>query len=75
MSIAPTSVHCLTEDGETVFHLAVKFNQCNAFVFLAVVFSETNLFNRPDSHGNTILHVALSQGHYHVCIISFPLCL
>ncbi|XWS11967.1 hypothetical protein CRYUN_Cryun37aG0050200 [Craigia yunnanensis] len=64
MSIAPTSVHCLTEDGETVFHLTVRFNQYNAFVCLALVSSDTNLFNRPDSHGNTILHVATSKGHY-----------
>lgn len=68
VSIAPTSVHCLTEDGETVFHLTVRFNQFNAFVCLALVFSDTNLFNRPDSHGNTILHVATSKGHYLVCI-------
>ncbi|XVE88837.1 hypothetical protein DITRI_Ditri19aG0100800 [Diplodiscus trichospermus] len=64
VKIAPTSVHCLTEDGQTVFHLTVRFDQCDAFLLLAMVFSDTNLFNRPDSHGNTILHMATSKGHY-----------
>ncbi|XVF26812.1 hypothetical protein REPUB_Repub14bG0051200 [Reevesia pubescens] len=64
VSIASTtSVHCLTEDGETVF-LSARFNQYNALVCLALVFGDTNLFNQPDSHGNTILHVAISKGHY-----------
>ncbi|XVF24928.1 hypothetical protein REPUB_Repub13aG0169900 [Reevesia pubescens] len=64
ISMAPRSVHLLTQDGETVFHLTAKFNQYNAFGCLEKVFGNTNLFNQPDADGNTILHRAISRRDY-----------
>uniref|UniRef100_F6HYC4 PGG domain-containing protein n=1 Tax=Vitis vinifera TaxID=29760 RepID=F6HYC4_VITVI len=60
LAIVPTSFQFLTSEGETVFHLIVRFNQYSAFVCLAQVFGDTLLFQRPDRNGNTILHLAVS---------------
>ncbi|CAN0898256.1 Ankyrin repeat-containing protein At5g02620 [Linum grandiflorum] len=64
LEIAPSSFHRLTTDKETVFHMAVRYNRVTAFKFLANVFRDTNLFHCPDEFGNTVLHVAVSSGHY-----------
>ncbi|CAN0898255.1 BTB/POZ domain and ankyrin repeat-containing protein NPR1, partial [Linum grandiflorum] len=64
LEIAPSSFHSLTTGKETVFHIAVRFNRLTAFKFLASFFSDTNLFHCPDEFGNTVLHVAVSSGHY-----------
>ncbi|KAK9280858.1 hypothetical protein L1049_003749 [Liquidambar formosana] len=64
LSMAPTSFQVLTREGETVFHLTVRFNQYDAFMCLVQVFNNTELINRPDQHGNTILHLAVSGKHH-----------
>ncbi|KAL6334959.1 hypothetical protein AAG906_023764 [Vitis piasezkii] len=64
LAIVPTSFQFLTSEGETVFHLIVRFNQYSAFVCLAQVFGDTLLFQRPDRNGNTILHLAVSAGRH-----------
>ena len=68
LAIVPTSFQFLTSEGETVFHLIVRFNQYSAFVCLAQVFGDTLLFQRPDRNGNTILHLAVSAGRHRVGI-------
>ncbi|KAK9266098.1 hypothetical protein L1049_003444 [Liquidambar formosana] len=63
LSIAPTSFQFLTKEGETVFHLFVRFNQYDAFICLVQVFEDTKLINCPDQYGNTILHLAAYGKH------------
>ncbi|KAA8540374.1 hypothetical protein F0562_024707 [Nyssa sinensis] len=66
ISIAPSSFHLLTKEGETVFHLIVRFNRYDAFICLAQVFKDTDLLHQPDQYGNTILHLAVTGGRYHI---------
>ncbi|XP_015894585.3 ankyrin repeat-containing protein At5g02620 [Ziziphus jujuba] len=62
--MASASFQCLTNEGETVFHLAVKHGQYDALVFLTHVCNGMNFFQCQDRHGNTILHLAVSLGHH-----------
>lgn len=66
LAMAPTSFDCLTTDGDNVFHLLVRFNAHSAFMCLEHVFGDTKLFQQPDQFGNTILHIAISGGLYHL---------
>ncbi|KAL5756006.1 hypothetical protein ACOSQ2_020752 [Xanthoceras sorbifolium] len=66
VALAPASFQFLTKYGETVFHLAARFNHFIAFGYLAKVFCDTYLFHQPDQFGNNILHFAISRGHYHL---------
>ena len=66
MSMAPTSFQCHTKNGETVFHLIVRYNHYDAFKYLVHVFNDTNIFHCPDQYGNTIFHIAVSGGHHQV---------
>ncbi|KAJ6963561.1 ankyrin repeat-containing protein ITN1-like [Populus alba x Populus x berolinensis] len=66
LAMAPTSFDCLTTDGDNVFHLLVRFNAHSAFMCLERVFGDTKLFQQPDQFGNTILHIAISGGLYHL---------
>ncbi len=69
MSMIPTSFQCHTKNGETVFHLIMRYNHYDAFLYLVHVFSDTNIFHCPDQYGNTILHIAASGGHYQVYLL------
>ncbi|KAJ4718580.1 Ankyrin repeat-containing protein [Melia azedarach] len=60
---SPTSFKCLTAEGETVFHLATRFDKYNAFVCLAESFSFTSLLHRQDQFGNTVLHLAVLKNN------------
>ncbi|KAL5575211.1 hypothetical protein UlMin_016910 [Ulmus minor] len=64
VSMAATSFQCLTKEGETVFHLAVKHGQYDALVCLIHFCNGMDLFTCQDRHGNTILHLAVSEGNY-----------
>ncbi|KAK1576180.1 hypothetical protein Q3G72_011591 [Acer saccharum] len=66
VALAPASFQFLTTHGETVFHLAARFNHYFAFNYLAMVFCDTDLFHQPDKFGNSILHIAISRRNYHV---------
>ncbi|KAF9597932.1 hypothetical protein IFM89_022682 [Coptis chinensis] len=54
----PESVQQLTDERETVLHLAVRNNQREAFSFLIQQPSIKALVNFMDDEGNTILHLA-----------------
>ena len=60
--MAPISFHPLTREGETVYHLTVKYKHYESFIWLAGAFHNTDLFHRPDQCGNTLLHLAVSRG-------------
>ncbi|KAF3450709.1 hypothetical protein FNV43_RR06798 [Rhamnella rubrinervis] len=64
--MAPASFQCLTNEGETVFHLAVKHGQYDALVFMIHVCNGANFFRCQDRLGNTILHLAVSGGHHKI---------
>ncbi|KAL5575210.1 hypothetical protein UlMin_016909 [Ulmus minor] len=66
VSMAATSFQCLTKEGETVFHLAVKHGQYDALVCLIHFCNGMDLFTCQDRHGNTILHLAVSEGNYKI---------
>lgn len=63
---SPTSFNCLTTDGDTVFHLALRFGKYNAFIFLAESFDFTGLLHQQDQFGNTVLHLAILRNNYQV---------
>ncbi|KAK9232458.1 hypothetical protein WN943_022704 [Citrus x changshan-huyou] len=63
LSSSPASFDRLTTYGETVFHLAVRFDKYNAFKFLAESFN-TCLFHGQDQFGNTVLHLAVLRKNY-----------
>ena len=65
-SMAPTSYQCYTKNGENVFHLTVRYNHYDAFLYLVHIFNDTDIFHCPDQYGNTILHIAASGGHHQV---------
>ncbi|XP_050382027.1 ankyrin repeat-containing protein ITN1-like [Argentina anserina] len=64
--IAPASFQLATKDGETVFHLAVRYGRYDALVFLILICNGMNLFGRGDRYGNTILHLAVYGGQHQI---------
>ncbi|KAI3455467.1 hypothetical protein Pfo_012130 [Paulownia fortunei] len=66
LSSAPTSFELLSRKGETVFHLTVKFDRLDAFLYLAQVFENRSLFYQPDKNGDTCLHLAIAGGHHKI---------
>lgn len=55
---APRSFDILSPQDETVFHLAAKHNNTEAFIFMAEISGISKLLNHLDEYGNTVLHVA-----------------
>lgn len=68
---SPRSLELLTGDGETVFHLCVRFNRYSVFTFLVKNYVNTNLLKQADEHGNTVLHLAVSAGNTRVSILFY----
>ncbi|KAG7653771.1 Ankyrin repeat [Arabidopsis suecica] len=60
---APLSFSFLTPSKETVFHLAARNKNIDAFVFMAesVGINSQILLQQTDENGNTVLHVAASM--------------
>uniref|UniRef100_A0A7N0U9G5 PGG domain-containing protein n=1 Tax=Kalanchoe fedtschenkoi TaxID=63787 RepID=A0A7N0U9G5_KALFE len=52
------SAEAITKSGETILHLAVKNNQYDTVRFLMEKLDTRQLRDKPDSEGNTILHLA-----------------
>ncbi|KAL1546519.1 ankyrin repeat-containing protein BDA1-like [Salvia divinorum] len=69
LSACSDSIAHVTARGETCFHLAVKYNQYEAFKILcdhAVLVGKEGMLNNKDNRGNTVLHLAASQKQYEV---------
>ncbi|KAL4626059.1 hypothetical protein ACB092_05G068400 [Castanea dentata] len=66
VKMAPVSFHYATFEGETVFHLAVRYGQYQALAYLVHVSNGTNLIHRQDRNGNTILHLAVFSGRQQI---------
>uniref|UniRef100_A0A0D3DNW6 PGG domain-containing protein n=1 Tax=Brassica oleracea var. oleracea TaxID=109376 RepID=A0A0D3DNW6_BRAOL len=62
LNTAPLSFYSLTPSKESVFHLAARNNNMDAFVFMAesVGINSQILLQQTDEDGNTVLHVAAS---------------
>ncbi|KFK43321.1 hypothetical protein AALP_AA1G109600 [Arabis alpina] len=58
---APLSFGSLTPSQESVFHLAARNNNTDAFVFMAESLPSQILLEQTDENGNTILHIAASM--------------
>lgn len=56
----------LHEEWREFFHLTVRYNHYDAFLYLVHIFNDTNIFHCPDQYGNTILHIAASGSHHQV---------
>ena len=61
------AVHRLTDGGETILHLAVKYN---SFDTVELLIDQVNDLNAKDDRGNTILHHAVASKNLSVCHIS-----
>ncbi|PIN01276.1 26S proteasome regulatory complex, subunit PSMD10 [Handroanthus impetiginosus] len=66
LSAAPPCIKLVSTKGETVFHLTVKFDRFDAFLYLAQVLKNTSLFNQLDKNGDTCLHLAISGGRHQI---------
>ncbi|KAG2308188.1 hypothetical protein Bca4012_082777 [Brassica carinata] len=66
MEKAPSSFSSLTRTKETVFHLAVRNNNVDAFIFMAegLGINSRKLLQQVDVYGNTVLHIAVSMSCY-----------
>ncbi|TQD95457.1 hypothetical protein C1H46_018942 [Malus baccata] len=62
----PAAFHYLTKEEETLFHLTVRYGKFEALLFLMHVANSFNLFQCQDRYGNSILHLAVSGGHYEI---------
>ncbi|KAL8214545.1 hypothetical protein R6Q57_003994 [Mikania cordata] len=58
ISISLESVEMVTNHGETVLHLAVKYNQFDGLRYLMETLNILELVDIQDNDGNTVLHVA-----------------
>lgn len=73
ISACSESVEQVTVRGETALHLAVKNSRFEAFVLLVEHLTRSgkeHMLNMKDSHGNTILHLAVALKLYEVCTSS-----
>lgn len=67
LSVSLESAEMITKNRETVLHLSVKNNQFDAVKYLMETLNITKLINRPDSDGNTALHLATAGKLSTVC--------
>ncbi|KAF5784241.1 putative ankyrin repeat-containing domain, PGG domain, ankyrin repeat-containing domain superfamily [Helianthus annuus] len=58
ISISIESVDMVTDHGETILHLAVKYNQFDGLRYLVETLNILELVNIQDNDGNTVLHIA-----------------
>lgn len=58
LSTSLESAEVITKHGETVLHLGVKNNQYEAVKYLTEMLNITKLVDKPDTDGNTALHLA-----------------
>eukprot|EP01018_Ginkgo_biloba_P040833 Gb_06243 [translate_table: standard] len=52
------SAHVVTNEGETILHSAVENNQIEVLKHLIDMLDTTELINKRDNYGNTVLHLA-----------------
>ncbi|KAF7847543.1 hypothetical protein BT93_L2857 [Corymbia citriodora subsp. variegata] len=57
----PEAAHEIFEDGQTIFHLCVKYNRLQCLKLLMNFLRDDQLINSRDKDGNTILHLAAAQ--------------
>ncbi|KAL9814324.1 putative ankyrin repeat-containing domain, PGG domain, ankyrin repeat-containing domain superfamily [Arabidopsis thaliana] len=66
---APTSFNISTSAQETVFHIAAKHENIEAFIFMAEnCIDSSSILLQLDSLGNTVLHAAASSSCYPVIL-------
>ncbi|XP_031269825.1 ankyrin repeat-containing protein NPR4-like [Pistacia vera] len=64
MLSSPTSFQYLTKEGETMCHLAVKFNQNDALLAMYIVNTTKEIINCCNNKGHTVLEILeLSPGN------------
>lgn len=68
-SMVTSSFYYSTKEGETVFHLAVRYGRYDAFIYLVHVWNGANLLHARDRYSNTVLHLAIA-GQRH--LVNFP---
>ncbi|XP_050382025.1 ankyrin repeat-containing protein At5g02620-like [Argentina anserina] len=66
VSVAKPAFQIVTKDGETVFHLAVRYGRYDALVYLTYVCVDMDFFDCRDRYSNTILHLAVSEAQHKI---------
>ena len=74
--VCPDSITDVTTRNETALHIALKYNKLEAFKFLIGWLlrkwpSWSEILERKDVEGNTILHIAVSKNQTQVTSLSF----
>ncbi|XP_050232451.1 ankyrin repeat-containing protein BDA1-like [Mercurialis annua] len=75
VSYCPESIsHELTDDGDTVLHLCVKFNQLDALKLLVELVDDDEFIIKSNRDGNTVLHLAAMLKRFQMIkyLISLP---
>ena len=62
----------VTNLGETVLHLAVKYNQFDGLKYLIDTLNIQELVNVQDNNGNTVLHIATAGKLTTVIYVTIP---
>ncbi|KAJ0724550.1 putative ankyrin repeat-containing domain-containing protein [Helianthus annuus] len=69
----PHAARAMVQQQETILHLCVKHNQLEVLKLLIETMGDHEFVNTKDSHGNTILHLAVADKQIEVCItICYP---
>ena len=78
--VCPNSIADVTVRNETALHIALKYDNLEAFKFLVrwlgrncsknASFNEKAIFNWEDDDGNTVLHIAVSKIETQVSFMS-----
>ncbi|KAI3743564.1 hypothetical protein L1987_61274 [Smallanthus sonchifolius] len=55
------SVDMVTNHGETILHLAVKYNQYDGLKYMVEALNILELMNKQDNDGNTVLRIATAR--------------
>ena len=71
--VKPEATRVFTSTGDSALHLCVKFNRpLEALkVFVECVRGDDEFVNWRDSHGNTVLHLAVTNKQLQVCLLFF----
>ncbi|XP_050232452.1 ankyrin repeat-containing protein BDA1-like [Mercurialis annua] len=75
VSCCPESIsHELIDDGDTVLHLCVKFNQLDALKLLVEMVDDDEFIIKSNRDGNTVLHLAAMLERFQMIkyLISLP---
>ncbi|XP_022155107.1 serine/threonine-protein phosphatase 6 regulatory ankyrin repeat subunit B-like [Momordica charantia] len=66
VSTVTSSFYHSTKEGETIFHLVVRYGRYDAFIYLVHAWNGTNLLQSRDRYNNTVLHLAIAGQRHEI---------